>query len=114
VLVRKNGHAVFERATIKSALENQDRHAYEFPLASCTKQFTAMAIMLLVHDGKLRYDETLAESFPDFPCMENPSPFEISSTTLPDCRTTKIGWSQRKKQKEQFGRRKNKFKTPEF
>jgi CubicO group peptidase (beta-lactamase class C family) len=26
-----------------------------------------MAIMLLVHDGKLRYDETLAEIFPDFP-----------------------------------------------
>ena len=26
-----------------------------------------MAIMLLVHDGKLRYDETLAEIFSDFP-----------------------------------------------
>jgi CubicO group peptidase (beta-lactamase class C family) len=26
-----------------------------------------MAIMLLVHDGKLRYDETLPEIFPDFP-----------------------------------------------
>ena len=38
-----------------------------FRLASCTKQFTAMAIMLLVHDGKLRYDETLTEIFPDFP-----------------------------------------------
>lgn len=38
-----------------------------FRLASFTKQFTAMAIMLLVHDGKLRYDQTLAELFPDFP-----------------------------------------------
>ena len=38
-----------------------------FRLASFTKQFTAMAIMLLVHDGKLRYDETLAELFSDFP-----------------------------------------------
>jgi CubicO group peptidase (beta-lactamase class C family) len=38
-----------------------------FRLASFTKQFTAMAIMVLVHDGKLRYDETLAELFPDFP-----------------------------------------------
>jgi CubicO group peptidase (beta-lactamase class C family) len=38
-----------------------------FRLASFTKQFTAMAIMLLVHDGKLRYDETLTEIFPDFP-----------------------------------------------
>src|SRR6266404_3039911 len=38
-----------------------------FRLASFTKQFTAMAIMLLVHDRKLRYDQTLAELFPDFP-----------------------------------------------
>jgi CubicO group peptidase (beta-lactamase class C family) len=38
-----------------------------FRLASFTKQFTAMAIMLLVHDGKLRYDETLTEIFADFP-----------------------------------------------
>src|SRR5262249_3165332 len=38
-----------------------------FRLASCTKQFTAMAIMLLVHDGKLRYDEPLTQIFPDYP-----------------------------------------------
>jgi CubicO group peptidase (beta-lactamase class C family) len=43
-----------------------DAHT-NFRLASFTKQFTAMAIMLLVHDGKLRYDETLTELFPDFP-----------------------------------------------
>jgi CubicO group peptidase (beta-lactamase class C family) len=38
-----------------------------FRLASFTKQFTAMAIMLLVHDRKLRYDQTLSELIPDFP-----------------------------------------------
>ena len=38
-----------------------------FRLASFTKQFTAMAIMLLVHDGKLRYDQNLASIWPDFP-----------------------------------------------
>src|SRR6266850_6912108 len=38
-----------------------------FRLASFTKQFTAMAVMLLVHDRKLRYEQTLAELFPDFP-----------------------------------------------
>ena len=43
-----------------------DAHT-NFRLASFTKQFTAMAIMMLVHDGKLRYDDTLAEIFPDFP-----------------------------------------------
>jgi CubicO group peptidase (beta-lactamase class C family) len=39
----------------------------DFRLASFTKQFTAMAVMLLVHDGKLRYDEALTDVFPGFP-----------------------------------------------
>jgi CubicO group peptidase (beta-lactamase class C family) len=38
-----------------------------FRLASISKQFTAMAIMLLVHDGKLHYDDQLADFFSDFP-----------------------------------------------
>src|SRR6267143_1404078 len=38
-----------------------------FRLASVTKQFTAMGIMLLVHDGKLRYDQSLTDIFPNFP-----------------------------------------------
>jgi CubicO group peptidase (beta-lactamase class C family) len=38
-----------------------------FRLASVTKQFTAMAIMLLVHDGKFHYEDHLTDIFPDFP-----------------------------------------------
>ena len=38
-----------------------------FRLASVTKQFTAMAIMLLVHDGKLRYEDRLTDIWPEFP-----------------------------------------------
>ncbi len=38
-----------------------------FRLASVTKQFTAMAIMLLVKDGKLHYDDHLTDLWPDFP-----------------------------------------------
>jgi CubicO group peptidase (beta-lactamase class C family) len=38
-----------------------------FRLASFTKQFTAMAVMLLVHSGKLHYDDHLAKFFPNFP-----------------------------------------------
>ena len=69
VLVRKNGHAVFERGYGVRDLHSKTKidTPTNFRLASFTKQFTAMAIMLLVHDGKLRYDETLAEIFPDFP-----------------------------------------------
>ncbi len=69
VLVRENGRAVFERGYGVRDLHSKAKidARTTFRLASFTKQFTAMAIMLLVHDGKLRYDETLTEIFPDFP-----------------------------------------------
>jgi CubicO group peptidase (beta-lactamase class C family) len=69
VLVRQNGKTVFERGYGVRDLRTKSRIDAQanFRLASFTKQFTAMAIMLLVHDGKLRYDETLTEIFPDFP-----------------------------------------------
>lgn len=38
-----------------------------FRLASVTKQFTAMSILMLVEDGALRLDSTLPEIFDDFP-----------------------------------------------
>ena len=52
-------------ATCKSVSKIGD--GTDFRLASCTKQFTAMAIMLLVHDRKLRYEDRLTDIFPDFP-----------------------------------------------
>src|SRR5438309_762340 len=68
-LVRKNSRTAFERAygvrDLRSKVKIDART--NFRLASFTKQFTAMAVMLLVHDGKLRADETLGEVFPDFP-----------------------------------------------
>ncbi len=69
VLVRQNGKTVFETGYGVTDLRTKtkiDAHT-NFRLASFTKQFTATAIMLLVRDGKLRYDETLMEIFPDFP-----------------------------------------------
>ncbi|HEV2491145.1 MAG TPA: serine hydrolase domain-containing protein [Candidatus Acidoferrales bacterium] len=69
VLVRKGGKTVFERGyglrDLRSGLPIGTRT--DFRLASFTKQFTAMAVMLLVHDGKLRYDEHLSDIFPEFP-----------------------------------------------
>ena len=69
VLVRKDGRTVFVRGYGVGDLRSKARVDTQtnFRLASCTKQFTAMAVMLLVHDGKLRYDETLSEVFPEFP-----------------------------------------------
>jgi CubicO group peptidase (beta-lactamase class C family) len=69
VLVRKEGRTLFEKGYgVRDLRTNTkiDQHT-NFRLASFTKQFTATAVMLLVHDGKLRYDQTLTEIFPDFP-----------------------------------------------
>lgn len=69
VLVRQNGRTVFARGYGVRDLRTFapiDTHT-NFRLASCTKQFTAMATMLLVHDGKLRYEDRLADVFPEFP-----------------------------------------------
>lgn len=69
VLVLDHGKTVFERTAgvtslrTKAAITPQT----DFRLASCTKQFTAMAIMQLVHDGRLHYDDTLTRIFPEFP-----------------------------------------------
>lgn len=69
VLIRKNARTVMTRGY---GLTDLGSHAKidartNFRLASFSKQFTAMAIMLLVHDGKLRYDQNLTELFPGFP-----------------------------------------------
>jgi len=69
VLVKKDGHIFFEkgygvRKVGSGALISPDAN---FRLASVTKQFTAMAVMLLVQDGKLHYDSVLTEIFPEFP-----------------------------------------------
>lgn len=69
VLVRKDGRTVFERGYGAAELRGFRKidARTNFRLASFTKQFTAMAIMLLAHDGKLRYDQPITEIFPDFP-----------------------------------------------
>jgi CubicO group peptidase (beta-lactamase class C family) len=69
VLLRYGGRDVFTRTEGVRDLRSKariDAHS-NFRLASFTKQFTAMAIMLLVHDGTLRYGQTLKDMFPDFP-----------------------------------------------
>lgn len=69
VLVVRNGQTVFRRGygvTDLRTLHPIDAST-NFRLASFTKQFTATCIMLLVHDGKLRYDDHLTDIFPEFP-----------------------------------------------
>jgi CubicO group peptidase (beta-lactamase class C family) len=69
VLVLKDGRVVFERgfgvADLRSL--NPIDARTNFRLASLSKQFTAAAIILLVRDRRLGYDDRLAGIFPDFP-----------------------------------------------
>ncbi len=69
VLVRQDGKTVFERGYGVRDLRSRERIDPDtsFRLASVTKQFTAMAVMLLVRDGKLRYGDALTDVFPAFP-----------------------------------------------
>jgi len=69
VLVRQDGKTIFQRGYGARDLHTRTPidERTDFRLASCTKQFTAMAVMLLVHDGRLHYDDPLTRFFPDFP-----------------------------------------------
>lgn len=69
LMVIKDGRIVFQRGYGVVDLRSLQKIGVHtnFRLASLTKQFTAMAIMLLVHDGKLHYDDRLTDIFPDFP-----------------------------------------------
>lgn len=69
VMVRQNGRTVFQKGfgVADTRTLRKIGPATNFRLASFTKQFTAMAIMLLVHDGKLQYGQTLTDIFPEFP-----------------------------------------------
>jgi CubicO group peptidase (beta-lactamase class C family) len=69
LLVRSAGRTVLAAGYGVRALGSRaplDVHS-NFRLASVSKQFTAMAVMLLVADGRLSYDATLADLLPGFP-----------------------------------------------
>jgi CubicO group peptidase (beta-lactamase class C family) len=74
VLVIRNGHIAFLRGYGVTDLRtlNKINAQTNFRLASCTKQFTATAVMLLVRDGKLHYDDHLTDIFPEFPAYGKP------------------------------------------
>ncbi len=69
ILVVKDGRSVIERGHGVTDMRTMHRidARTNFRLASVTKQFTAASIMLLGRDGKLRYEDSLTDIFPDFP-----------------------------------------------
>jgi CubicO group peptidase (beta-lactamase class C family) len=69
VIVLRDGHTVFSRAFGSADLESHTPATVrtDYRLASLTKAFTAMSIMLLVKDGKLSYDDRLVDVLPGAP-----------------------------------------------
>ncbi|HWP52800.1 MAG TPA: serine hydrolase [Pyrinomonadaceae bacterium] len=69
VVVVKNGQVIFRKAYGMANLELQVPMKPEmvFRLASVTKQFTAVAIMMLVEQGRLWLHDDLTKFFPDYP-----------------------------------------------
>ncbi len=74
VLVIRDGRIAFLREYGVTDLRtlNKINAQTNFRLASSTKQFTAAAVMLLVRDGKLHYDDHLTDIFPEFPAYGKP------------------------------------------
>jgi CubicO group peptidase (beta-lactamase class C family) len=69
VLVMKHDSIVFKKAYGMANLEEQTpiTTTTNFRLASITKQFTAMCIMMLAERGLLSYEDSLPKFFPGFP-----------------------------------------------
>jgi CubicO group peptidase (beta-lactamase class C family) len=69
VVVIRDGQVVLRRAYGMADLERRIPTTAEtdYRLASVSKQFTAMAVMLLAKDGKLRYDQPIRDFLPELP-----------------------------------------------
>lgn len=73
VCVAEDRKVIYKKAFGFSDLETETRLEtdYAFYLASVSKQFTTMTIMILKERGKLSYDDPLSKYFPEFPGYAN-------------------------------------------
>jgi CubicO group peptidase (beta-lactamase class C family) len=69
VMIIKDGEIIFEKAYgLANLVKNLPiTGETNFRLASVTKQFTAMSILMLIEKGKLKFETTLKYIFPEFP-----------------------------------------------
>jgi CubicO group peptidase (beta-lactamase class C family) len=74
IVIVQDGRVILRRAYGMADLERHVAAALEtdYRLASLSKQFTAMAVMLLVQDGKLRYDQPVRDVLPELPQTARP------------------------------------------
>lgn len=71
-LVAKNGKPIYQKAFGKANLELDIllTPEYVFQLGSITKQFTAVAILMLEEQGKLNTNDSVSKYIPDYPSGE--------------------------------------------
>ena len=69
VLFAKNGHIIFENSYGYANLKTKDTLTLDhtFQLASASKPFTAVAIMQLVEQGKIKLSDDVTQFFPNLP-----------------------------------------------
>ena len=69
VLVIDKGNIIYKKSFGYSNYDNKDllNDSSVFELASCSKQFTAMAIMILAEQGKINYSDNIQKYIPDLP-----------------------------------------------
>jgi len=69
ILVAANGKMIYEKAYGKADVSGNEDFTTSTPcyLASVSKQFTAMGIMVLAEKGLLDYNDPLSKYFPEFP-----------------------------------------------
>ncbi|WP_445452982.1 serine hydrolase domain-containing protein [Flavobacterium sp. 25HG05S-40] len=72
-LIAKNGEPIYQKAFGKANLELDVNleDDYVFQLGSMTKQFTAVAIMMLKEQGKLDTNDFISKFIPDYPNGNN-------------------------------------------
>ena len=73
VMIIKDGEILFSKGYGLANLEEEIPNTNEtnFRLASITKQFTAMCIMILINHGELDFESTLTDIFSAFPSYGN-------------------------------------------
>ncbi|QHT69180.1 beta-lactamase family protein [Rhodocytophaga rosea] len=69
VLVAQHGQVIYKGAFGYGDFKTKDTLTPQstFQLASVSKQFTAMAVMILQEKGKLSYDDEVTKFYPEFP-----------------------------------------------
>ena len=102
ILVMKNDSVLLCKGYGMANLEEQEpvTTSTNFRLASLTKQFTAMCIMMLTERGQLSYDDTLGSLFPEFPSygkgisirhlLQHTSGLRDYDSLIPDSQTVQV------------------------